>query len=712
MASQNFPGVYTQIIDQSFNSGLTSRFTCGMVGIASQGPFNQAVSCPSIGDFVRQFGTGLSGSFLAEAVASIAATSDGSYVVRVGTQYESAADGAKGAAGSFTLLTPNWQRFNPGDYIDVTQVGSASTVNAVVASVGSATVVAGVGTLTLVSAGAQAVPLAANYTGAQVGISEYVDGESVVDSAFQAEAFLDAPSYGTVIGGVTVISGYKSTYSFTVVGSGSISPGDVLKITQTGRVATREIVVTDVDPVTNVVSIETNTNTQTGQQALPLQDNYTSGSVQKMVSPTGGGVALHLVAATAGTWANTVGNAGLTVQVAPGSSPDTKKLIVYQNATVQEVVDNLSMDPTSDNYYATVLAQGNDAYITCLAVLTAEPPSNTLAPWDLADYTASNTASFANGFNGENVGDADYVGTIDEDDNRTGLKVYDDPDNALAAVLAVPGVSSQAVIQELNRIARDINAVAIVDIPDNLNGREAIDWSSAAGPYSDTALVDSYTVAFFWNWFQAVNPFTGAVEFMPPTVGVLGAMAVVFDQYGPWFATAGMVRGLLPQASAVRYPRVSEDVKQAMQAPGNCVNPILLYRGATILIWGDRTTQREDSKLQALHTINLVNYILAQMSNIARRFVFDPNDTVLLQQLTLEFTTLLNAVQTGRGLEQYLLTCDSTNNTAATRNQREVIVDLQIIPTDVAERIFINVTVNQSGAQLNAISGTPPPAAG
>ena len=62
----------------------------------------------------------------------------------------------------------------------------------------------------------------------------------------------------------------------------------------------------------------------------------------------------------------------------------------------------------------------------------------------------------------------------------------------------------------------------------------------------------------------------------------------------------------------------------------------------------------------------------------------------------------MDGVQNERGVEQYKLVVDSSNNNASTRNLREVIVDLAIVPTSTAERIFLNLTVNRSGAQLNA----------
>jgi len=96
--------------------------------------------------------------------------------------------------------------------------------------------------------------------------------------------------------------------------------------------------------------------------------------------------------------------------------------------------------------------------------------------------------------------------------------------------------------------------------------------------------------------------------------------------------------------------------------------------------------------------------VLSGMSTVARRYVFDPNDAELLIQLKLAFTEFLDRIVNERGMEQYNLVMDDRNNTAETRNNREVIVDLEMIPTDVAERIFINAIVRESGAVLNTLS--------
>jgi uncharacterized protein len=686
-----FPGVYPSVIDNSFYNGFSSRFTCGLVGVAARGPFNAATRVRSLSDFVSSFGPALSGSYLAQAVAAITADSDGAQVVRVGRQYTSQTTAATGATGAYTLFCATTD-ISPGNYLRVSQAGKATTANALVQS-------ASAGTVTLVSSGVAPVSLAATYTSATV------DRATVANAANKAEGFLAAPTYSSALVSAGTVNGNKSAFQFTVSGTPSaLTVGDVIKIEQSGKATTREAQVSAVSD-SGAITLIPSTTTETGQQAVALQDSYTSGVIYKVASISGTANGAQIQAATEGTWANQIGTNGVSVQVSPGSNADTKKFMVYYNGQLVETYDNLIFDDTTDdNYVVTRLAAS--AYINVTTLVGAEPPSNTKVPWN-SIYTGVNNVYLTGGFNGDTTTAADYVGIIDPAaGSPTGIKVFDDPENIDVAALAAPGISDIAVAQELARVATNINSVVLFDIPDNINARDAIDWHNGAGAYAANGRIDNFRVAFFFNWFQALDTFSGVQMYMPPTVGILGAMARTFDKYKPWSAVAGVTRGQLPSASSVRYSRISDSVKQAMYGDGNSVNPILFYRSQSILIYGDRTAQRTESKLTALHTVNLVNYIVKNLSTIGRRYVFDPNDSVLLDQLRLEFNSFMDAIKAERGVEAFQVVLDSTNNTAATRNERRVNCNLVIIPTDVMERLYLNVIVNESGAVLNSVSGS------
>jgi phage tail sheath protein FI len=335
---------------------------------------------------------------------------------------------------------------------------------------------------------------------------------------------------------------------------------------------------------------------------------------------------------------------------------------------------------------------------------TDEPPANTVNPW--ANNTTVNVTSFTGGWNGENVAPADFVGTLNpSDDTATGLKIFEDPENLTIDVLCAPGITDAggtsfiAVHQEIARICDRIHAVGYLDVPDNLNLREATDWHNGEGLYTGRGKLDTFRLSCFWNWIQVTDPFTGESVWTAPTVGALQRTAVVYDTLKPWYAIAGEKQGVISSAGAVRYERVSLEAKNGSYGNGNSINSILRQYGQ-IMIYGDRTMQRAESKLTELHSVHLVNHIVRNFGAIGRRFTFDPNDPVLVSQLDLEFRQFLKGVVNERGVEQYLLEVGAT---AAERNRREVHVNLQVIPTSVMEKMFLNVTVRESGAVLTAV---------
>ena len=758
---KTFPGVYTSIIDKSFFQPATSRFKPGLIGVASKGPFNTPTVIASLKDFVRTFGnpikstpvadtsTGLitygnTGYFLADAVDAIADYTDAITVVRIGNQFTPLApsDGYVSGGDSYTLYSrsnaPRIQALlNEGNpvYLRIHEDGLPSTVNVAVYQAGGGTIA-----LDPTALDPTGNPLAVQYGQAGGAAISY----SAEPAANAAEGVLYCYTYGsnssqltdypvTALGSIT---GQKNQFEFAVESNANlVAVGDVYKIVQANKKTTHEVrvasVLVDYTDMSGVVSLEKSSNQQIGYQALPLQDNYTDATLYKA---TGQQIFLRLYAASAGDWANGKDSSqGMYVKVRPGSKPGTKKLEVYWNSALMETHDNLVDDAASPDYWATRLQQGvsNYVYVSQVNNLFDQnwTAANTVAPWDGRFYSDTQTeglpvpmpvgavnagwlavtpgnvqdtgGQFTQGYNGENPQDADWIGTLDPvTDKLSGIRAFENKRTVSVNIIAAPmdGISL-AVMTQLASTNFLINGYSPVDVPTNLNGRQAIDWHNGHLAGQDSGMLDSHNVGVYWNWCQRSNSW-GETKLVPPTVFWLRAAAFTFNAYAPWFAIAGETRGYLPEAQKAQFDDVSEDTLQAMYGNGNSVNPILNFNGRFFL-YGERTMQRLESKLTAVHSVLCVNWTVNGLAVVARRFVFDPNDAELLDNLRLAFTEFLERIKNERGLEDYSLTITATPDD---RNNRQVIVDLGLIPTDTVERIYINATVYESGAQINSIS--------
>jgi hypothetical protein len=749
--AKNFPGVYTQIIDNSFYTASTSRFKPGLIGVATKGPLNTPTTVISLTDFINKFGsplkteyktdstTGITtpttdGYFLADAVDACCAVTNAITVVRIGKSSTTFSDAdAQGAKGTLIINTANnYSRVNSlqqngSVYVTLVQDGQDSTVNALATTAAN-------GTISI--DGSEGMTLADDYTNATVS---YSIGNPAV---FAAEGVLKAYTYGADSSSTTDLSldtgatcGTKGSYSFTVTKTAaSIAVGGLYKIAQVNKATTAEIRIARVavnsdSDGSGTVYIETSDISQVGYQAVALQDTYTAGLLYKA---TGAQPFLYLKAASEGTWANGGSSSeGLYVKVRPGSSAGTKKLEVYWNSGLVETHDNLSAIPTSSDYYMTRLGKGNSDYVYaayCASALSAAPIlANTCAPWDSTYYVKTTSGvtpvsmpvgavnagnlyrnqvllatggQFSKGCDGENVDDTDWIGTLNPATEKlTGIRAFENTRKVTVNVIAAPKDNmSIAIMQQLASTCNKINAYSVIDVPSQYNGKAAIDWHNGVIG-TNSGRLDSHNVGCFWNWLQRSNSF-GETKFVPPTVFWLGKAGDVFNKYGPYYAIAGEVRGYLDDAEAVQFDEISDDTLEGMYGNGNSVNPVLDINGK-ICIYGERTMQRADSKLTAAHSVICVNWCVTETSSAARRFVFDPNDSELLDGLKLAFVSVLDAVKADRGLESYSLDFSAT---ASDRNNRQVICNMGLTPTDVAERIYINATVNSSGVTVNSVS--------
>jgi hypothetical protein len=411
------------------------------------------------------------------------------------------------------------------------------------------------------------------------------------------------------------------------------------------------------------------------------------------------------------------------------------------------------------DYEATINTNAPSQNITITAFGYGTNAANTLAPWQsspavpiINGYSPLHTDAltggpanvvndaatdqikggyFADGFSGENAQASDFVGGYQPvTDTMTGLKAFEDTNNITITALCAPGITDAAsgvslpVHTQLRDTAIATKSIALIDVPPfftdesvtlnplttgtlPLTGWNAIDWCNGQGPFISRGLLNTPYLAAFWNWFTMQDPITQQTILAPPTIGVLERMASTWLTDQPWYAAAGDNRGVIAEATGVQFPTISSDLMEAMFAPGNCVNPII-SRNGVIMVYGEQTMLRipqgDTDKLTSVHNLVLVEYVLQGLSQIGRRYVFEPNDATLLGQINLEMTGFLESLVALRGIESYNLVCNTSNNTAVTRNLKQVIVDLYLIPVDAVDQIYINATVESSGANLNQIT--------
>ena len=129
----------------------------------------------------------------------------------------------------------------------------------------------------------------------------------------------------------------------------------------------------------------------------------------------------------------------------------------------------------------------------------------------------------------------------------------------------------------------------------------------------------------------------------------------------------------------------------------NFINPMVFFTGNGLLNYGNKTSYDSQSALDRINVARLVAYIRRQLTIAARPFVFEPNDALTRSQIQGVIQTLFVDLVAKRGVYDYLVVCDESNNTPARIDRNELWVDVAIEPVKAAEFIYIPVRLLNTG---------------
>jgi len=173
----------------------------------------------------------------------------------------------------------------------------------------------------------------------------------------------------------------------------------------------------------------------------------------------------------------------------------------------------------------------------------------------------------------------------------------------------------------------------------------------------------------------------------------------------PWLAAAGTRRGNIDNALNIGYLNRTTDAFVPIKTRigirdvlyTNQINPMVFFTGVGLLNYGNKNSYDSTSALDRTNVARLVNYIRRQLTIAARPFVFEPNDAVTRQAIAGVIQTLMVDLVAKRGIYDYYVQCDESNNTPARIDRNELWIDVAIEPVKAAEFIYIPVRILNTG---------------
>jgi hypothetical protein len=288
--------------------------------------------------------------------------------------------------------------------------------------------------------------------------------------------------------------------------------------------------------------------------------------------------------------------------------------------------------------------------------------------------------------------------------------------------------------EALREDARNFNIIAAPGYPELIDNMVSLnnDRRSTAFVVGDTSMRLAATSTAIQNWASntaedtgnsedslvtadpylgvfypqgQTNDLSGNTIVVPASHMILRTIARSDDQSFQWFAPAGTRRGLVDNVNAIGYINsvsgefVVDNIRESLRDTlySNRVNPITFFNGVGLMNYGNKTRAVTTSALDRINVARLTGYLRSQLQATALGFVFEPNDKITRDELKEQVEQIMNDLVAKRGVYDYLVVCDDTNNTPTRIDRNELYVDVAIEPVKAAEFIFIPIRLKNTG---------------
>lgn len=363
----------------------------------------------------------------------------------------------------------------------------------------------------------------------------------------------------------------------------------------------------------------------------------------------------------------------------------------------------------ANNYFIDVIntqSQYVYAYDLETKFLTATTPVELSTTSDSTEFTYKTSgAEFA--FTLDNGSDGTLIaGTV-----TAALDLFDEGDAVDINFIFAQTISETENVQkpiddELIEIAMDRrDVIAFISAPliiatTGLSGT-ADTKKNTVTEYFDSLSSTSYAV-FGSTPVQMYNKYTDRFIWVPDSGHVAGLCAYTDDVTEPWFSPAGLNRGQLRGVSKLALNPNKTQRDDLYKAR---VNPIVSFPGEGIVLYGDKTALSRPSAFDRINVRRLFITLEKAIATFAKYQLFELNDEFTRSAFRAAVEPYLRIVQARRGITDFRVICDTTNNTGAVIDSNGFVADIYIKPARSINFITLNFIATRTGVEFKEIVG-------
>ena len=333
--------------------------------------------------------------------------------------------------------------------------------------------------------------------------------------------------------------------------------------------------------------------------------------------------------------------------------------------------------------------------------------------------TGANTLTLQGGLNYGGASDTSTAGALSANlaDLNTGYDLFENTDNYDIDFLLMGSAnyvkeSAQALANKLIAVAEArqdalafISPYRLAFLNDTAVGSVTVNsdadiTDNVTGFY---APVTSSTYAVFDSGYKYMyDRFSDTFRYVPLNGDIAGLCARNDLRNFPWFSPAGTARGAILNAVKLAY---NPSKVQRDKLYSNRVNPVIFSPGDGIVLFGDKTGFGKASAFDRINVRRLFIYLEQAIAAAARDQLFEFNDEITRTNFVNIIEPFLRDVQAKRGIFDYVVVCDETNNTAAVIDNNEFVADIFIKPNRSINFIGLTFVATRTGVSFDEVIG-------
>ena len=356
-------------------------------------------------------------------------------------------------------------------------------------------------------------------------------------------------------------------------------------------------------------------------------------------------------------------------------------------------------DDGSSNYYVNVV-NDRSRYIYVM-----NPAQNTTT--QVQETTSwGNTAAATTFDQSNNYYTISLTGGVDGWANSSNLissydlfKDGEEVDVSLLVTGAAPQVVSEYVLENIAEYRRDCVAFLSPEQSDVVNnkGNEVTDITSYRN------LFNSSSYGFMdCNWKLQFDKYNNVYRWLPLNGDIAGLCVRTDVERDPWFSPAGFNRGHIKNVVKLAWQPNQAD-RDDLYKIG--VNPVLTFKGEGVVLYGDKTMLTKPSAFDRINVRRLFIVLEKAITRAAKYSLFEFNDEFTRAQFVALVEPFLRDVQGRRGIFDFRVVCDTTNNTPEVIDRNEFIGDIYIKPARSINFIQLNFVAVRTGVAFEEVVG-------